>query len=192
MPSNTFQREIHVAVPSEINLWVALTALVNRLDSALKEVRPLGHRRSVTIWATDGSYMERKTVEATHAAMTASGLHPDWCVARAEAGRRGRYEIFATGDGSEGFKLRVNVSSAQKLNADALAATVRDFGSDLEADPKRISDMEIARTKKIRSRKESKRSWLADHGASLGVNLLSAVVGGVVATLIIVFVFGIR
>jgi hypothetical protein len=149
------------------------------------------------MWATDESRLERKTVSAAYSAMKQHGLTPAWCIARAAVGplqaERGRYEITASksADGTS-YYLRVALSSSQKLNADALATTARDFDSELQSDAKRISEEELARVAERRSRESRMRTWITANGTSLAINLVSAIVGGVIATLVIVFGFGIR
>ncbi len=197
MRNDTFKREIRIDIPNDISMWVALTALIFRLESALKEVRGrVRGRRHVRMWATDQSILERTTVQAALFAMKEHGLTPEWCAAVAAVGplfaERGRYEVVAAGLPDGSFYLRVTVSSAQKLNADALAATVHSYESELRADPKKLSEIELARIAEDRAKRSQIRKWFAVHGTSLAINVVSAIVGGIIATLVLVFGFGIR
>ncbi len=197
LTSDTFRREHRIVLPAEINPWVALTALLDRLDKTMKEIggRQMGRKQS-TIWATDGSHLSRKSVQEAVAAVRENGLTAQWCHSTSAVGplfaNRGRYEVYTSTDDDGTHRLRVEVSSSQKTLANALSATITEFDADLSTDAEGVSSDEMNRLDQIRSRRRTIKSWFSTHAVSLGVNTLSAVIGGLIVGLVLVFGFGIR
>lgn len=191
-----FKREHHVVLPPEINLWVALTALIERLDQSMKEIGGRSGWKQATIWATDTSTLSRKTVHEAFSAIKENGLTADWCSATSVVGpltaNRGRYDVRASADPEGNYYLYVEVSSSQKILANALSATVTEFAAALEENPGQVSEREIERLKEARTRRGVVRAWLSTHASGLAVNTLSAILGGLIVGLILLFGFGIK